>query len=314
MRTTAKRRVPGFTLIELLVVIAIIGTLIGLLLPAVQKVRESANNASCQNNLKQLGLALLHHHNVYHGFPPGRKDTPAPKNGGFSWVPFILPYIDQENLARIYNMGVGADFTTNDFGPNKTPGPNQEVLTMLICPSAPGVAGRLGTNNRAPTDYSPINQMNHNNPALKLNPPSDSTYIGVMGHSTLTHEVRRRIDEVKDGASRTLLLAEDAGRNQVWVLGEHTGSGATGAWANPGNQISIDGFDKVSKKTPGACAINCTNNNEVYSFHPGGANVLLCDGSVKFLFDSISIDTLVALMTRSTGPGELQYIPGDVFN
>src|SRR5438045_977006 len=88
----------AFTLIELLVVIAIIAVLIGLLVPAVQKVREAANRATCENNLHQLGVALHNYHGVYKNFPPARATTPATH----SWVPYLLPYLEQQNLFNQY--------------------------------------------------------------------------------------------------------------------------------------------------------------------------------------------------------------------
>jgi prepilin-type N-terminal cleavage/methylation domain-containing protein/prepilin-type processing-associated H-X9-DG protein len=317
MARISPKRSLGFTLIELLVVIAIIGTLIGLLLPAVQKVREAANNTSCQNNLKQLGLALLHNHNVYKGFPPAQTVLKSQPLITHSWVPYILPQLDEENLYRVYNFSANwSDKTTNDNGVIQT------KLTMLVCPSAP--SGRVGPNNRAITDYSPIADISRGN----LTPPIPATQVppldpAVMGSpypdNTALYNTRRRIDEVKDGASNTLLLVEAAGRPQLWVMGAQASPttnnpNPAGEWANPYNMLYLAGFTKDSAKPdrPGPCAVNCTNN-EVYSFHSGGANVLLCDGSVKFLFDTITINTLVALMTRATGPSELQYIPGDIW-
>src|SRR5262245_9793997 len=106
----------GFTLIELLVVIAIIAVLIGLLLPAVQKVREAANRMACTNNLKQIGLAIHNFENTYGGFPPCRVNNPQPPVAGkfqHTWAPFLFPYIEQENLQKLYNFNVNFDNATD---------------------------------------------------------------------------------------------------------------------------------------------------------------------------------------------------------
>jgi prepilin-type N-terminal cleavage/methylation domain-containing protein/prepilin-type processing-associated H-X9-DG protein len=277
----------GFTLIELLVVIAIIAVLIGLLLPAVQKVREAANRLACSNNLKQLGLALHNYHDSNNAFPPGRLTIGTIEH---SWTPFVLPFIEQDNLQHGYNFRVTWSHKANDSGIN------QHQIKVFLCPSAP--AGRVGANNRGILDYPAINQMNHTKtPWLTNNPKSDPTYLGVLGHS-----VGRRLTDVTDGTSNTLLLAEDAGRNQHWIMGRIGGTlGESGAWANPATAIVIRGFNPATLNFPGPCAVNCTNSQNVYAFHPAGANAVFADGSVHLLKADLNLNVLIALMTRHGG-------------
>jgi len=285
-RLSPSRR--GFTLIELLVVIAIIAVLIGLLLPAVQKVREAAARSQCQNNLHQLGTALHNYHSVYGGFPPA-KYTPV-SGANSCWAALILPYIEQDNLYRQYNFTVNWDKAANDSGINQVP------IKTFMCPSVPE-GSRHAANNRGVQDYPAINQLDKTNPALTVAYKSDPTFLGVLGKN-----VSRRVTDIRDGSSNTLILAEDAGRNESWILGAKSGSlPQDGAWANPDGDITITGLDPATKTTPGACAVNCTNSQNVYAFHTGGANVLFADGSVYFLKASVSINVLAALMTRDGG-------------
>ena len=216
-RSRVSQQRAGFTLIELLVVIAIIAILIGLLIPAVQKVREAAQVTQCKNNLKQLGIALHSFHDANAGFPPAKIDTPG---NGYGWAYFVLPYIEQGNLFNQINPNVGWDNAANDLPANTSP--NAHDVPTFLCPSGP--SGRSGTNGRKCIDYSPTNQVVRPNAyytAFPL-PPSDPTYVGVLGHN-----VYRRITEVTDGTSQTLLLAEDGGRNQTWVMGKETSTSGT---------------------------------------------------------------------------------------
>jgi prepilin-type N-terminal cleavage/methylation domain-containing protein/prepilin-type processing-associated H-X9-DG protein len=279
------RRPNAFTLIELLVVIAIIAVLIGLLLPAVQKVRGAASRTQCANNLKQLGLALHNFHDGYGGFPPAHQTVP--KIHG--WIALTLPYLEQDNLYRRYHQDVNWDDPVNDLPAGQST--NSADLKVLLCPSAS--TGRKGSNGRGITDYTALNEVQNN--AFTGTRPADSTRRGVLGLN-----VRRKLIDITDGTSNTLLLVEDAGRNVLWVSGQRvSGSSGGGAWSNPsGCEITLTGSMADGTK-PGPCALNCTNNAEVYSFHSGTANVLLADGSVHGLRNNLDIQVLAALVTRS---------------
>jgi prepilin-type N-terminal cleavage/methylation domain-containing protein/prepilin-type processing-associated H-X9-DG protein len=291
MTRVRRSRSAGFTLIELLVVIAIIAILIGLLVPAVQKVREAASRAQCQNNMKQLGLGLHNFHDAYKGFPPAKQDTPE-----MGWTYFVLPYIEQGPLYKRINLTVAWDNTTvNDHDPG---GVNQAVVPVFLCPSAP--PDRTGTNHRQMLDYPAITQLTRPNPSYTAfpMPASDPTYIGVLGHN-----VKRKLTAITDGTSNTILLAESGGRNQTWQMGRMTSTGGTtGAWANPGTQITVSGFNPSNPAaTTGPCAVNCTNANEIYGFHTGGANLLFADGSVRMAPANTSVNVIIPLTTRAIG-------------
>src|SRR5262245_12198705 len=171
LRTKPCPRRWGFTLVELLVVIAIIAILIGLLVPAVQRVREAAARTQCLNNLKQLGLALHNFHDAHNGFPPAKQTAPSTHG----WIAFTLPYLEQKALFDLYRFDVNWDDpATNDA----SGGVNQTSLSVLLCPSAPG--GRPATRNRGLTDYDAISQLTRPNPFVTNLPPSDPTWVGIL--------------------------------------------------------------------------------------------------------------------------------------
>ncbi|HEY1272127.1 MAG TPA: DUF1559 domain-containing protein [Gemmataceae bacterium] len=306
-----RSRRQALTLIELLVVIALIGVLIGLLLPAVQKVRDAAARLACTNNLKQAGLALHQFEANRGAFPPGAVFGPFPEANintdavHGSW-PFLLPYLEQPALFNAYRWDV--DFFNLANQPTvATP------LKILQCPSAepnrfvvidhPEGAFTNGGQG-ACIDYGPVQGVG---PGLTLWGLIDpvGNYEGALPTNRMT-----RVLDITDGTSNTLLEAEDAGRPKLWQAGHYVPNVFSfgGPWASSANAVIIRGASADGSQLLGPCAINCTNDRQPYSFHAGGANFLFADGSVHFLPAAIDIRVLAALATRAGG----EVLPGGV--
>ena len=321
--TALLRRVPqhrvAFTLIELLVVIAIIAILIGLLLPAVQKVREAASRLKCQNNLKQIGLALHNYESSFRTFPPASTGpastalpTPPYRHG---WVAMTLPWIEQENVRNAYDMNA------NWYDP-----PNASVIQIPLkiyhCPSADfgrtatsSSANVYGTRTAAAWDYANVNVSGSVPGGAYSGAANAERRKGVMNDREGS-----TIAQIQDGLSNTLMVSEDANRPQLWILGRrrtdiiaqtsnfpagNVGPGEVtgGVWAEHQKTVSVGGAsaDGTITSPGGPCAINCTNDWEIYAMHTGGANGLMADGAVRFLRAGMSIDVLAALCSRAGG-------------
>jgi prepilin-type N-terminal cleavage/methylation domain-containing protein len=317
----------GFTLVELLVVIAIIGVLVALLLPAVQAAREAARRMSCSNNLKQIGLAMHNYESSFGVLPPSRINVSTPLFQQ-SWTSLTLPYLEQGSIHSAYNFGTPWFAQIND--------PLTTVrLSVMMCPSSPttrdlpptnlysGVTG--GARSDQPrwgySDYGSINAV-RNAFIVMSGLPSINTKDAFGG-------LGRGPDGVPfamftDGTSNTLLIGEDAGRPNMYVgrrrmANPRSGNIAFGTqftadgwgWADINAGFSVDGSNAAGLQNDttssggttivGNCIMNCTNDSEIFSFHPGGAMFVAADGSVKFLSQTIPGRVMTALITRDQG-------------
>ena len=305
----------GFTLIELLVVIAIIAILIALLVPAVQKVRESAARTQCANNLRQLGLAMHNFSDSNNGFATTITTAGTGTLQNRTLFVALLPYLEQQPLYQKYNLNALWSDPSNTAV-------IQTPLAVLLCPSTPNMnrtdstVNGTAAGNRACSDYGSIDRVRTNLAGISFSNGliMPSVYSsGVYANGPLFPYNLTGINSsalVKDGLSNTIFLAEDAGRPQNWIMGKAgTSSSITGAgWADDASNYDLDGTDPgtgvvdstyPTTKNTYVCPMNCNNDNEIYSFHSGGCNFLFGDGHVTFLTTSIDIVTMAALITAS---------------
>ena len=334
------RAAGGFTLVELLVVIAIIGILIGLLLPAVNAAREAGRRAQCTNNLKQVGLALINYEGVNGAFPSAFKllphaDTAAPSGTGTygsSAFVLILPYMEYNGVFKQIDIGKAALDPVNM--PPRNSAYSAPVNTFL-CPSAPGKPtvdysaelsnsfNNFGVNVSfqpglifGRSDYAPDAGMQADLPGININ--AGASIIAQPPDGPV------RIAQITDGTSHTFMVEEDAGRpgwygtNGPAAVPSYTGAPGTapqggGAWADPLNYIATNGSDPSGSgiaagggfmgipAAPWSCANGCSNDSEIFAFHPGGSNVVFGDGSVQFVANELTMSQMQALLSRAGG-------------
>ncbi len=309
----------GFTLIELLVVIAIIAVLIALLLPAVQQAREAARRTQCKNNLKQIGLALHNYHDTFLKFPSGGAETsparplPANERWGISQWVGLLPYADQ---APLYNQW---DFISDSTGWDANIARAQSArLPWIQCPSSAlpqisgssmitaqyfGIAGAVPRGNFTSTDGF-----------------QDAS--GVWGQASnrgmLPNFGHLNIKDCTDGTSNTIIIGEISGRlgnaagttledrrparQWGWSIGPLTGwrigphnTNTTIRYAPNSKVFGADGTEWAAWNDVGQ------SNTPLSSYHTGGCQVLLTDGTVRFLSENVDMNTLTYLSVRNDG-------------
>ena len=320
-----RRHRPGFTLVELLVVIAIIGVLIALLLPAVQQAREAARRMQCSNNMKQLGLAFHNYHGTYGSFPFGWNLTPDYNVQG--WGVQLLPFLEQTALAAKWDSRVPAINEAAALGfPAAAVTANLEVirtpLNVFMCPSASEDVVHDYSLEEPPAswtaargDYSATSGLYKNFSTLAYTGHTTPDERGGVLWQTGPdyHSSAPRMRDITDGTSMTFLIGERLGGSNVYAgrkidatlttAAGPTQGGGWGGFLNGEHWIMGSLYDGTFGSDGGPCPINCSNGRSVgyYSFHPGGAQFLMADGSVKFIPETIAAYTLAGLITRQGG-------------
>lgn len=319
MLTSTYRDRAGVTLIEILVVVSIVGLLLALLLPAVQSSRESARRATCQNNLHQIGVAVQSHETAHQALPAiyNGKFLPQPRSAldefhFHSWRTAILPQIEQPNLFAQLNINVPTTVASNQTAINVR-------ISLFVCPSSSnptqivpdigawndgaGTVAKVGTAARS--DYevaggvqvAPQTRVSSDLSIIRFGAWGEPTYDISNGKSLRYRKAR--LSDITDGLSSTILVGERAGRPDLYRRGERVAPYPTNegmdhhqaAWAISTHfWWTVIGPDR---------SVNESNRGGIFSFHPGGANIALADGSVRFLKDTTAPTILKGLVTRS---------------
>ncbi len=260
------------SLVELLVVIAVIGMMVATLLPAVQAAREAARRAECQNNLRQIGVALHLFHDVRRCLPVGCTDKRVAKtnpNGRqFAWSADILPHLEEASLWKQIDYSVPYDSAVNATAA-------ATVLKVYLCPSTARLAvGRAGALVNDATGTTPYVAA-----AIDYSGIYGAAQVSPAANGVFLYDHAVKFTDITDGTSFTLALAEDAGRG--WTM--------DGEWINGENIYDVSNL------------INAQQNNEIWSDHPGGAMVLWCDGGSTLMSQTTDVTVLKSICTRAGG-------------
>jgi len=270
----------GFTLVELLVVISIIGSLVALLLPAMQAAREAARRTSCTNNLRQMGVALATYHDSFATLPPAVLEDWGGSPYLHTWMVFVLPYLEETSLFRQYDFSQGQNAEAN------RPVVSQP-LSIYSCPSSDS-AQYEGDGHFAKGDYA-----------------ASSGVEPVVNGGPMYPASRVRFKKITDGLSKTLLVGELYYHNLGWARG--SAAGTTGGGGGGGAAFSRGVSRWWSCNSPCAqpglnppntnCNNHCEQRFQFSSPHSGGVYFLYCDGHVEFVSDAIELAALKAFTT-----------------
>jgi len=289
---------PAFTLIELLVVIAIIGVLIALLLPAVQKARESANRAKCQNHLHQIGIALHSYHGDHGSFPSGYRwtprtpDIPTQTDPGWSWAALLLPYLEQDNLQRQINFRSSVSDPSNE--PIRT-----TVLPIFVCPTDQQT-GLFQIQTTTGLSFSAAT----NSYAACFGGLVEIGDTPGCGNGLFYRNSRVRIADITDGSSNTFAIGE---RAALFAQAPWAGAVSNGTVRiTPGAPTTSTAIEGAPVQVLAHCGSHALNDNQsdpddFFTPHVGTAFFLFADGSVRPVSVKTEVDIIRALATRNGG-------------
>jgi prepilin-type N-terminal cleavage/methylation domain-containing protein len=311
--TAIRPRRRGFTLIELLVVIAIIAVLVGMLLPAVQKVREAAAKARCQNNLKQIGIALHNYHGVHNVFPPG-------ENNLHNWAGYLLAHIEQDNVARNITW-TQRGYTTSLAEAQSNPTHFRALCTVIrlyLCPSSSHSPTQNAYNSAGADPNQPYNDLGVLEYAGIAGSDRNGQSASTLG--TFYFNSAIRFGDIMDGTSNVMVVGEYSGVTSgqkynayggtsdncvtwdimTWGGGEYTWPVKTIAFP-PKSPYFWCNYGSSSPLYVGQCSQNVVSRAALKSSHIGGINVLLGDGAVRFLTSDVRLNVLKDLADRADG-------------
>jgi prepilin-type N-terminal cleavage/methylation domain-containing protein len=299
------RRSSAFTLIELLVVIAIIAILIGLLLPAVQKVREAAARAQCANNLHQLGIALHNYHDQQGSFPPAYIEL-SPLTDRATWQVLVYPYSEQDNLFRTYDPRQSTGGGANNFLLNQT------KVKMFKCPSDADLPPKRYPPDPSIGPWALGNYLCNNGLGPMLSDVRPETSVAQPGVFMVNSKTR--LSDIPDGTSNTMLVSEcinvpGTGAREDWRGNLTYPENCVFHWNHTPNSSNPDWLrDVLCVSIPEA---PCTGTHTAYnnrrnilsarSRHAGGVQVLLGDGGARFVTNGVNLSTWQALGSPAGG-------------
>jgi prepilin-type N-terminal cleavage/methylation domain-containing protein len=313
------RRHRAFTLVELLVVIAIIGILVALLLPAIQAAREAARRTSCQNNMKQLGLATLNYETAQKKLPPSKWHDLIPNPSGFgsidvkhSTISYLLSYMEEAAIADQWTFKQTWN-NSNSALPIDNKRLSEKFIAGLRCATAPeprldwpGATDYRVCDAMATAATSAITEL-INSGQVRARPNSKGKYVSLL-FNNMTNSLSDEPAKLKnctDGTSQTFMWFETGGDPIKYVNGVPTSPSCVNAapftncttagrsWAQYENWYVIH-------NRCGTAMFNCNNADEIFSFHVGGAFFGMGDGAVKFITTDINPDVFVSYMTRDS--------------